>query len=294
MSHFVKTCAAGLLVLLPLWAQGHGEGSKPDAGPAVAPKARSAAARPAFSAAGRAALASAREQVQKVRGLRGVERARVLESAASAHDKLAAEFAAEPLVAAAAAYAAADLWRQQGSLGLAERDYLQAVQLDPDRFAQRGLMGAADMQRRQQRADEARITYGKAAAIEPGSSRAQDARLWQARLLQLQERWDEAIPAFQAALESADPGAQVIEAANFLALAWLQKGDFDAATHAIDHAEQSVVALGDEDPIVLERLRKSVETMSAKRALQRARDQQNEAGKDAARLDADRRPNKGG
>jgi tetratricopeptide (TPR) repeat protein len=240
------------------------------------------------SQAGREALVAGRELGAKVRGLRGPERTAALEAAAKAHDEIAVKFAAEPGVAAQAAFTAGELWRQQGSLALAEKGYLLAVQLDGARFAQRGLLGAADMQRRQKRADEAMTTYGRAAAIDPGSARAQDARLWQARLLQDGERLDEAIVAFQGALESADPGPQTIEACNFLALAWIQKGDFDAASRAIEHAVQAVMSNDEEDPIVQDRLQKSLESMSAKKALQRARDKQNEVGKDAAALETAR------
>jgi len=241
-----------------------------------------------ISDAGRAALASAKELAGRARGLRGPERARAREVAAAAYDQVAADFAAEPQVASTAAISAADLWRQQGSLPLAEKDYLLAAQIDGPRYAQRALLGAADMQRRQQRTEEAFATYAKVAAIDPGSARAQDARLWQARILQGSERLDEAIVAFQAALESADPGAETIEACNLLALAWVDKGDLDAAGRVIEHAEQAVVAMGDEDPLVVERLKKGLETMSARKALQRARDKQDQTGKDAAALEAGR------
>jgi tetratricopeptide (TPR) repeat protein len=272
-----------VLLALPVLAQAHGAGAgePPAAGEGAVRKV-------VMSDAGRKALATAKQLITAVRGLRGPERAQALEQAASAHDRLIAEFAAEPVVAAAAAFAAAELWRQQGSLPLAEKDFLAAAQLDAERYAQRGLLGAADMQRRQKRYDDAMATYQKAAAVDPGSARAQEARLWQARLLQDSERLDEAIVAFQACLESAGPGAQTIDACNFLALAWIQKGDLDAAARAIDHAEQAVTELGDEDPIVLERLRKSLESMSAKKSLQRARDKKAEAGKDAVGFERER------
>lgn len=240
------------------------------------------------SEAGRAALTAARQLARQCHGLRGPERASALERAATAYDTVATDFAAEPIVAAAAAFESADLWRKQGSLPLAEKCYLLAASIDAPRFAQRGLLGAADMQRRQKRIDEAMSTYAKAAAVDPGSSRAQDARLWQARLLQNADRLDDAIAAFQAALESADPGSETIEAANFLALAWIDKGDLEAAQHAIDHAKQSVEDVGDEDPLVVERLHKTLEAMSAKKALQRARDKATGAAKDAVDLDARR------
>jgi tetratricopeptide (TPR) repeat protein len=270
-------CAA--LLALPLAAQATPPTPSPASNGAVA-----AVAKPAMSEAGKKALAGARDAAQKLRGLRGPERAPALEAAASAYDKVVADFGSEPAVAAFAAITAADLWRQQGSLPLAEKAYLRAAELDGPRLGQRGLMGAADMQRRQKRVDDAMTTYAKAIALEPGSSRAQEMRLWQARLLQGAGKLDEAIVAFQAALESADPGSQVVEACNFLALAWIQKGDFDAADRAIDHAEQATTAAADEDPQTVERLKKAIEGMSAKKALQRARDAQNRVGDDAAKL----------
>jgi tetratricopeptide (TPR) repeat protein len=279
-----------LLLAASVMAQAGGEaGGKPAA---ATEAAASKAARPKTSEAGRAALASAKELANRARGLHGPERSHALELAAAAHDKVAADFSGESAVAAVAAFTAAELWRQQGSLPLAEKDFLLAASVDASRFGQRGLIGAADMQRRQKRSDEAMATYAKAAALEPGSARAQDARLWQARLLQGAERLDDAITAFQSALESATPGTQTIEASNFLALAWIDKGDLDAAARAIDHAEQSVTEIGEEDPVVQERLHKSLEAMSAKKALQRARDKKNQAGKDAVGLEAGREQSK--
>lgn len=261
--------------------------------PSGKPAAEASASRPArpkvvFSDAAKTALAAAKETAAKSRGLRGPDRLRALESAATAYDSVVGGFAAEPMVAAIAAYTAADLWRQQGSLALAEKDYLMAAQLDSERYAQRGLLGAADMQRRQKRVEDAMATYMKAAAIDPSHSRAQEARLWQARLLQSTERIDEAIVAFQAALETADPGSETIEACNFLALAWIDKGDLDAAGHVLEHAEQAIAGMGEDDPIVADRLRKALDNMAAKKSLQRARDKKNDAGKDAAALEAER------
>ena len=249
-------------------------------------------AKVSVSDAGRAALAAAKVTAGHSKGLTGAERLQVVATGASAYDKVVADFAAEPSVAGAAAFAAAELWRQHGSLPLAEKDYLLAVEVDGPRFGQRGLLGAADMQRRQKRHDEAMATYAKAAAIEPGGPRAQDARLWQARLLQTTGRIDEAIVSFQLALECAKAGRQSIDAANYLALACIQRQDLEAAERAIDHAEQSVTGIGDDDPIVVQRLEKALETMSAKKALQRARDRASKVGKDAVELDA--RKNTGG
>ncbi|MBM4060944.1 MAG: hypothetical protein FJ265_07585 [Planctomycetes bacterium] len=285
-------CFSWLCLLAPVAAQAK-EAPANGKAPKVAEATAEKPARTKVSEAGKLALAAAKELAGKSKGLRGAERSRVLEQAAAAYDKVVADFAAEPAVAGAAAFAAAELWRQHGSLPLAEKDYLHAAETDGPRFGQRGLLGAADMQRRLKRTDDALATYQKAAAIEPGTTRAQEARLWQARLLQSAARLDEAIAAFQTALEAAKPGKQVVEAANYLALACIHKGDLEAAERAIDHAEQALAAFGDEDPIVVERMKKAVEAMSAKKALQRARDKANRAAKDAVGLDQARK-NTGG
>lgn len=253
-----------------------------------APGAESAP-RPAYSAEGRAALATGRALLGTLRGLRGAERKSALERVATAHDRIAEQFAAEPAVAAAATFAAAELWRQQGSLPLAERDYLRAAELDAPRFAQRGLLGAADMQRRQQRAEEALATYAKAEAVEPGSSRAQEARLWRGRVLQETGRLDAAIPVFESALEAAERPRQVIDASNLLALAWIAKDHLDAAERVLEHAERVVETAAEDEPEARERHRKALEAMSARRALQRVRDERSGAAADAVRLDAERR-----
>lgn len=277
----MKRCVLMVCVLL---GGGIGVGAQDAGGPAKVAREHAAT-----SDAGRAALASGREAIGRLRGLRGAERKSALEQAASAHDRIAEQFAAEPAVAAMAAFTGAELWRQQGSLALAEKDYLRAAQLDAPRFAQRGLLGAADMQRRQQRPDEAMATYQRAEAVEAGSSRAQDARLWRARLLQASDRLDQAVPAFQTALECAAGPAQVIEACNFLALALVQKGDLDAAERALEHAEHATQSAAEDDPATAERQQKWLEAMSARKALQRARDERNGAAGDAVRLDAAQR-----
>lgn len=283
--------ALGALVLsavtVPLHAQEGAGRPVPEARRSEpAPAAR---ARP--SDAARSALAEARELAAAVRGQSGPERDYALEQAAKAFDAVAARFAAEPPVAAQAAWTAALLWRSQGSLALAEHDYLAAAAADPGRYGQRALLGAADMQRRQQRADEAMATYARAAAVDQRTARAQEARLWQARMLLAAERFDDAIERFQAALESAPSPSQAIVTADWLAQAWLRKGDLDAADRAVAHARKVVDDAGDDDPVATARLQRAFERMPVRRALQRARDEQNDAAGDAVRLDEHRRAN---
>ncbi len=235
--------------------------------------------------AGRQAIAQARTLLDKVRGLRGAERVAAIEAAATAFDKAVEACAAEPKLAAAAAFQAAGAWRQHGSLAVAEKAYLLAAQLDASRYGARAVLGAADMQRRQNRGEEAFASYVKVTELEPGSGSAQEARLWQARMLQDAGKIDEAIATFQVALESARPGRDTIDTANHLALAWIEKGDLEAAGFVLEHAEEAVAGMGEEDPAVVERLRKALEAMSARRALQRALDKRNGAAKDAVELD---------
>ena len=77
--------------------------------------------------------------------------------------------------------------------------------------------------------------------------------------------------------------------ADYLANAWIVKGDLDSAGFVIDHARQLVADELHSDPIIRERLRRAFERMRAHRALQRARDEQSDAAKDAVRLDEHRR-----
>lgn len=244
---------------------------------------------PKLTSEARSAIAEARKLAKAVRGKTGAGRSRQLELAASAFDSLVAKFEAEPAAAALAAWSAAESWRRHGSAPLAEKDYLHAAKCDPVRYGQRGLLGAADMQRRQQRVEDAIKTYEKAEAVDPRTGRAQKARLWVARILLKSNKVDAAIERFQGALESAPSPRQAIDAADYLAKAWIQKGDLDSAGFVIDHAEKVVHEQKHEDPIVAEQLRRAFERMSAKRALQRARDAKNNAAKDAVRLDEHRR-----
>ncbi|MCA8948311.1 MAG: hypothetical protein KDE27_02340 [Planctomycetes bacterium] len=251
--------------------------------------AQAEVAPPATTAAGREALTRCRELASRVKGLRGNERLAALAEAASNYDRVAEGFAGEPRVAAQASYAAAELWRRHGSLPFAERDYARAAEVDRPRFGPRGLLGSADMQRRQQRFEDALGTYDKVVEAAANSPQAQLARLAKAKLLQRMDRLPAAVAAAQVALECARPGRQVLDACNVLALVQIQAGDLDAAERALEYARESVDDLADAEPERLERQRRAVEAMSGWRALRRARDRQTDAAADAARLEADRK-----
>ena len=248
----------------------------------------------AANAEARAAIAEARKLVAASRKVAGPERSRRLELAAAALDRVAAQAVREPAIAALAAWHAGETWRSHGSAPLAERSYLRAAKLDAVRYGQRGLLRAADMQRRQRRAEAAMKTYASAERRDPRTSYAQDARLWIARMLLASGRVDRAIERFQVALESAPSPRYAIETADYLAKAWIVKGDLDAAGFVIDHARQLVLDESDGDPVDAARLRRAFAQMGAPKALQRARDAKAGAKDDAVRLDQYRRQGKPG
>lgn len=244
---------------------------------------------PRLSAAAREAFAQAYTLVERCRGLTGPERSHRIEAAASAYDALVARFDDEPRAAAEAAFRAAEQWRRHGSLPLAEKDYLHAADRDLQRYGQRALLGAADMQRRQHRYEAAAETYRRAEKVDPGTSRAQHARLWIARMVQQQGELERAIELFQAALESAPTPRLELDTVDLLAKAWIAKGDLDSAEAVIAHADKIVARNRDGDPVVAERLRRAAERLPARRALRRAIDERDDVGGDAVRLDEHRR-----
>lgn len=276
-----------ILAALTLLILGHEVVAQRPAGAEPRGEAKAAAprSRPRPSEAARAALAGAKEIAGRIKGLADTERPAAIETAARAYDKVALDFVAEPTVAAQAAFTAADLWRRHGSHALAEQGYLMAARVDPEQYGQRGTIAAADMQRHLDRNDEALSTYAKVVAMDPGTSRAQTARLWQGRLQQQLGRLDDAVATFRAALEAAEKPRQVIDTVNCLARALIERGDLDGAANAIRHAEEVVAGAVDSDPIETERLRKLVDTMSARKALQRARDKKTAAARDAQDLE---------
>lgn len=237
------------------------------------------------SPAAKAALKAAKDLAAKIKGTEGPARLAALEAAAKTYDQAATDFAGEPLAASRARFEAGDLWRRHNSLALAEQDFLQAAELDPVHFGQRGLIGAADMQRRQKQMDKALETYAKAVAADPKTTRAHEARLWQGRVLQGLGRIDDAIAAFQGALEASPRPRLTIDACDWLAKAQIKKGDYEAAAKAIQHAEEAVAEANSDDPIEVDRLQKALDGMSSRKALQRAKDKQQPPEKDLRELE---------
>ncbi len=251
------------------------------------PQKKVAGARP--SAEARRALGEVAAAEDSIKGLKGPERQQAIESAATRYEQVAASFAAERAASATAWYKAGELWRRGGSLAKAESAYEKALQNDDGRYRERALFQRAGMQRRQKKFDEAIASYQSAATVKPSSTRAHEARLWIARCLSSAGKPDEAIREFRAALESSNTPRRIIDASNYLAKALIAKGDLVGARAAIEHAEKSSRSAIDQGGAEGERTRKALEKMSARKALQRARDKANRAGADAVQLERDRR-----
>ncbi len=259
-----------------------------DGAPSTESAAQPAIKRPMLSEASRTALAAARADAMKVRGLEGDAQAAALDAAAKSYDRAATEIVAEPKAAAQAAFSAAELWRRHGSVEKAERCYMTAAQLDAERYAQRGKLGAADMQRRAEKHEMALATYRDAAAVDPTTARAQTARVWVGRVLQSMGRDVDAVVALRAAVATATTPSQTIEAINFLAGALVAGGDLEAAARALAQADAAVSTAIVEQPEESERLHKALESMTARRALQRAQDKSTDAAVDAQQLEEQR------
>ena len=253
--------------------------------PAAATKPASAAK---LSDAAKAGLRQAKELAAKTKGLKGPARQAALEAAAARYETLAGELDGEAPAQATAWFEAGELWRRHGSLAKAETSYGSALGVDTGRYRERALFELAQMQRRQKKLDAAIENYAKAAKVKPTSNRAHTARLWIARCLESKGDAERAVASFRAALEASERPVHVIEVCNFLARALIKTGDLDGAGAALEHAgkvARPVIDAGGKDGA---RVRKALDKMSARRALQRAQDKANGAAKDAAQLEKDR------
>lgn len=277
-----------LAVSASLPAQGGPAQGNPAQGNPVQPVAGGAmpaVAKSKISDAARAAMTAARESESALKGAEGPARTAALQASALAWSKVATDFAAEPVVAAQAAFRAGEMWQRDSNFAQAETQFLAAAKLDAQRYGQRALLEAADMQRRQKRNEEALASYAQVVTLDASTSRAQEARVWQGRVLQSMGRVDESIGAFRKAVDATSKPRQVMEAANYLAKALILKGDFDNAESALQHADEVVNKAIAADAAQADALHKALDGMTARKALQKARDKQTGAGKDAKALE---------
>jgi tetratricopeptide (TPR) repeat protein len=277
---WLALCALPVVLALAAPAQ------KKDPSPAPAPAVERNEKKELPAGGAREALKACREQSEKLKGLRGPSRDAALEEVAKSYEHVAGEFSKDRGTCAQAWFEAAELWRRGNDLAQAEAAYTKAVENDQDRYAERAWLELGNIQRRAKRPDDAIASYKKVIALVPKSSRAHDARLWVARTIQQKGSLAEAIEAYRAAFADAPSAMDKIEAGNWLAKALVTAGDLNAAADAIAAAEKCAEPLDGEDAT---RAQKEIESMSAKKALQRARDKATGAHKDAAAVEKAKR-----
>jgi tetratricopeptide (TPR) repeat protein len=232
---------------------------------------------------GKEALKSAAALAEKARGVRGAERKEILERAARAFEEVAVAHARTPAIAAEASFEAAELWRRCENLSAAEGLYAKANELEPARWAERALLEIAHVQRRLKRFDDAIATYEKCAKVKGGSARAHEARLGIGQCHEAKGQLAEAVAAYRAAVEADTTPTRKIDSLDELAKTLVQQGDLDGAAAAIGQAE-SLEASGDTG-VDAERLRRAIEQMGARKALQRAHDKKTNAARSAEEVE---------
>ncbi len=234
----------------------------------------------------RAALRHAAESLAQVKGLKGPARTEALDQAAQAYRAVLEAHAGDAGIGGEAWFQIGEIERRKGAIAAAETAYAKAAELDFDRYGERALTERGHMLRRLKRFDEAIEVYRRAAAVKPASARAHTARTWIGRCLQEQGDLDGAVAAHRQALDVTTEPRRVIEISNWLAKACLAKGDLDGAEAALARAE-AVVPEGDSPEA--ESVRDAFDDMSARRALQRARDKRTDAPGQAQDVENSRR-----
>jgi tetratricopeptide (TPR) repeat protein len=245
------------------------------------------------SAAARAALNSAGALRAKAKGTKGTDRAGILRSAALAYQQVAADFSAEPAGAAAACFAAGELWRVLRELQKSSACFVRADELDPSRYHTRSTMNLAHIARQQKSATKALSLYGEVATLEGGSSRGVEARLWVARLWTSLGDPEKSASAYRQALKVATTPRQKMDVCNRFANHLVKAGDLEGAEVLVQKAKSASEISGSGKPETVERvLRRQASAfaqMSSRRALRRARDKANKVHLDALRVEKSKR-----
>jgi tetratricopeptide (TPR) repeat protein len=124
--------------------------------------------------------------------------------------------------------------------------------------------------------------------LKADSSRAHEARVHIGKCYEAKGDATQAIAAYRAALEAAGDAGDVIEVSDELAKVLVKAGQLDEADETIRHAEDAVRdELQGSGPDAA-RVRKALDAMGARKALQRARDKSAGAHQDAQQLDKGR------
>lgn len=259
----------------------------------VQSKSETAAKRAMPSAAARIALKGAGALRAKAKGTKGTDRAGIQRSAALAYQQVAADFAKEPAAAAAAHFAAGELWRVLREPQKSTACFVRADELDPSRYHTRATMNLAHLARRQKSTAKALSLYTEVANLEGGSSRGVEARLWVARLWASQGDAAKSASTYRKALEVATTPRQKMDVCNRFANHLIKAGDLDGAEALIQQARlaSEIAGLGKPEAVerALHRQASAFAQMSARRALQKARDKANKAHLDALRVEKSKR-----
>ena len=241
------------------------------------------------SADARAALGKVDAIRASAKGKKGEARKTILREAAAGYARVVVDFAGEPGAMAPASFAAAEIWRAAGELQKAKDYYQKSIQFDGARYEERSTLQLAHIARRQKDAAGAIALYMKVAKQKPKSARAHEARIWIGRSHATANKTDAAITAYRAAIDLAASPSQAIDACNRLAGLFVKLSKLDDAEQVIGRAATVAKTTPTAKGKMAERQKQSWEKaydkMSARRALQRARDKATKAHKDAAAVD---------
>ncbi len=232
-----------------------------------------------------ARLKQAAGLLEALKGVRGAPRLEGMRKAARAYVDVAQDFAGQASVAARARYEAGECFRKAGDLEPAAEQFSLCLEVDDGRYLQRAAFGLADMQRRQEGYEAAIGNYRKAVEASPDSARADESRLWVARCYEAWDKPEEALAAYRDAVANASSPRRKVDACDRLAMHLIKRGDFEGAGEAIREAETSAAAILGTPGQDADRMRKALDGMTSRRALQRARDKANDASGDAIGLE---------
>ncbi len=241
----------------------------------------------------------ARAAMQKVnairasaKGKKGETRAAILREAVAGYAKMVIDHAGEPLAIAPASFAAAEIWRAGGDLDKAKDYYRKSIQFDSERYEARSTLQLAHIARRNKDAAGAIALYQKVAKLKPKSARSHQARTWIGRCHAAASKPDEAIKAYRTAIDLAASPTQTIDACNRLAGLFVKLNKLDDAEQVIGLAATAAkappTATGKMAVRQTQSWEKAFARMSARRALQRARDKATKAHKDAVEIERKR------
>jgi len=236
----------------------------------------------------RQALKEAQSVAAKSKGLKGEAHTDALAAGARAYEAVAARFAGEAGASGKAWFAAAELWRRSLNLEAAAKAYGLAADRDPERYQERCWLELAHIARRQKRMDAALELYKKVARLKTGTDHTHQARVWIGRCFEAERKPAEAIDAYRQALSLTSRPRRVLEISNRLANCLVQEGKLDQAATVIRQAEAAAAPELATGGPKARGLRRALDRMSARKALQRARDKATRAHRDAQDIERGR------